>query len=160
MFTHPRTGVRSIRPARETFAAVALIGLTLATGLRGLDGRPGGVAGAILTLLALAVLSRYRVAWDEDGLTYQTPFSCRHRRWAELSAYTLEPRERERSAAADAPRPRGLTALLQPCRLRLHGRRSEISINLKPYSWQDIRHVTDRVSHEIPLCEPEAVAVS
>jgi hypothetical protein len=160
MVTDPRTGMRSIRPARETLAAVALTGLTFGTVLRGLYGQPGGVAGAIVALVAVAMLSRYKVSWDQQGVSYRTPFSCRRRRWVECSAYSLEPQQRDRSAMAAAggsPLPRWF----QPCRLRIHRSRSaSLSINLKPYSWQDIRHLTDRVGHEVRLREGAAVAVS
>lgn len=159
MVTDPRTGVRFIRPARETFAAVALTGLTLATVLRGIDGRRGGLAGVVLTLLAVAVLSRYRVSWDEEGICSQTAFSERRRRWTELSAYSLEPEQADSLQVAGANR-NANPGWLQPCRAHLHGRGSDISINLKPYSWQDIRHLTNRVSHEIPLRERAAVMVS
>ena len=160
MITDPRTGMRSIRPARETFAAVALTGLTLGTVLRCVDGQPGGVTGAILTLIAVAAVSRYRVSWDEKGICYRTPFSCRYRRWADCSAFSLEPEERGQSALAVGSRGHGGLAWLQPCRLRLHNRRSGVAINLKPYSWQDIRHLTDRVNRDLPQRERAAVMVS
>jgi hypothetical protein len=159
MVTDPRTGMRTIRPARETFAAVALTGLTLGTLLRGIYGRPGGLVGVILTLLALAVLSRYRISWDEDGICCRTPFSCRRRHWTELAAYSVEPEERELPAVAGAGN-RNDFGWLQPCRLRLHGRGWRMAINLKPYSWQDIRHLTQRVSRDVPQHERAAVMVS
>ena len=163
MITDPRTGMRTIRPARETFAAVALTGLTLGTVMRCVDGQRGGVAGAILTLIAVAVVSRYRVSWDEEVICYRTTFSSRYRRWAECSAYSLEPERRDRSTMAAGSRGRGPgsgLAWLQPCRLRLHNRRLGVAINLKPYSWQDIRHLTDRVSRDVPQRERAAVMVS
>jgi hypothetical protein len=161
MTTDPRSGMRSIRPARETFAAVALTGLTLGTVLRCVDGQTGGVAGAILTLIAVAVVSRYRVSWDEEGICCRTPFSWRYRRWAECSAYSLEPEQRDQSTMAGSSRNAGFgPRWLEPCRMRLHWRGWGMAINLKPYSWQDIRHLTDRVSHEIPLRERAAVTVS
>lgn len=85
MFTNPRTGMRTIRAARETFAAVAFAGLTVATVLRCIDGRAGAIAGVILTVMALGVLSRYRVSWDETSIVCQTAFSSRRRSWADFS---------------------------------------------------------------------------
>jgi hypothetical protein len=159
MFTDQRTGMRSIRAARETFAAVALVGLTVATVLRVIGGRPGAFAGVILTLIALAVLSRYRVSWDAEGIVSQTPFSSRRRNWADVSAYSIEPVRRD-EYGSDAGQARRTFGLLDPCRLRLHARSGELAINLKPYSWQDIRHVHDRVSRELPLRDASRVLVS
>lgn len=153
MITDPRTGKRSIRAARETFAAVALLSLTAGTVLRAVEGRPGGFAGALLTLMALAVVSRYRVSWDQDGISHQTPFGCRRRSWSEFSGYRVEP-ERQEGTARPASRP----ALAGRCRLRLYGRRSRLTIGLAPYCWQDIRHLTDRVSTELPERESRATS--
>jgi hypothetical protein len=160
MITDQRTGMRSIRPARETFAAVALTGLTLGTVLRCLDGRPGGVAGVIFTIIILAVLSRYRVSWDANGICYQTPFSCRRKLWTEFSAYSIEPESRDRAGMTSRGTRRRTFDMLQPCRLRLYGRGAALTISLKPYSWQDIRHLTDRINTDVPLHERHAVLVS
>lgn len=157
MVTDPRTGVRSIRAARETYAAVAVSTLVFATILRCIEGRPGGIVGAFLTLLAVAVVSRYRISWDREGITCQTPFRHARKIWSELSAYSIEPR-----AAAEAVRNTrlGLPSLLHGFRLRLYGGNSPCAINLLPYSFQDMQHLRDAVSAELPACEDVQVLVS
>jgi hypothetical protein len=159
MFTNPRTGMRTIRAARETFAAVAFAGLTVATVLRCIDGRAGAIAGVILTVMALGVLSRYRVSWDETSIVCQTAFSSRRRSWADFSAHSVEPEHRD-LYGFDLRSAQARFRLLEPCRLRLHGRRGGLAVNLKPYSWQDIRHLQDRVSREVPRQESVGVLVS
>jgi hypothetical protein len=159
MVTDQRTGLRTIRAARETFAAVALTGLTVATVFRCAAGRLGAFAGIILTVMAIAILSRYRVSWDADSVSVQTPFSLRRRIWTEISAYTLDPQRRSASGF-DGPAPRRRFGFLDPCRLSLYCRGGEIIVNLKPYSLQDIRHLQDRVGTEVPLREASGVLVS
>lgn len=156
MVTDPRTGLRAITPARETFAAVAVAGLTVATVLRCFAGRPGGAVGAILTIMALAIVSRYRVSWDHDGIVYQTPVFRWRRRWDELDSYSISP---------DCPvgsirRPSsGLFGLVPGFSLRLHGRGADLRIGLMPFSRSDIRHLTDRVGKDLTL-RGEAALVS
>lgn len=150
--------MRSIGPARETFAAVALTGLTVATLLRCIDGRTGAFAGVVLTTLALAVLSRYRVSWDREGICYQTPFSVKRRRWTDLTAYSLHPHYT--SGALYAPAGKRKASFAQGCRMHLHAPSRNLTIGLRPYSWQDIRILSDAVSTELPLRETTAVLVS
>lgn len=160
MITDQRTGMRSIRAARETFASVALVTLMIGTVLRCIEGQPGGVAGAILTLIALAIVSRYRVSWDKEGIVYQNPFWSRQKPWTELSAYSIEPQYTgvaNMRAAGHRHRP---SAIYRGSRLRLHGRRNGLTISLKPFSYQDIRHLTDAVSTELPAHETAAALVS
>jgi hypothetical protein len=160
MITDQRTGTRSIAPARETFAAVALISLTLGTVLRCVDGRAGGAAGALLTIVALALVSRFRVSWDRLGIHYQTPLWSTRKRWTELFAYTIEPRHTDAfSAGPDGP-PRRSSKSQQGCRLLLRGDSSALNISLRLYSYQDIRHLTDAVSTELPAHESSSLFVS
>jgi len=159
MITDPRTGMRSIGAARESFAAVAVICMLFATVLRCLDGRSGAVAGAIVTLMGLAVLSRYRVSWDEDGISYQTPFSVRRRMWTEFSEYRMEPEMRDKGAMRMPDAGRGGISRTVLWRLRLRGRDTDLDIALGIYSLQDIRHLTDRVSTEVPLAETQSALV-
>ncbi|HEY3704540.1 MAG TPA: hypothetical protein VGL22_05725 [Terracidiphilus sp.] len=151
--------MRSIRAARETFAAVALTGLTVATAFRCVAGIPGAIGGVILTVMALAILSRFRVCWDDESVTMRTPFSLRRRRWANISSYSLEPEPRD-IFELDRESSRRRFAFLEPCGLRLHGREGELALNLKPYSWQDIRHLQNRVSTEVPVRDRAGVLVS
>ena len=145
MLTDPRTGMRSIKAARETLAAVALISLTFATLLRAIFERPGGIAGAILALMAVAVVSRYRVSWDEQGIYYQTLFTCRRHLWSEVSAYSIDPQPHD--SFGRQPRQTGLHL----CRLHLYGSDSRMTISLQLYCWSDIRHLTDRIGAEVPV---------
>lgn len=154
MVTDQRTGVRAILPARETFAAVAIAGLTVATALRLVAGRPGGVAGVILTLMAVAVLSRYRVSWDQRGIDYQTPVLRRRMRWSELESYSIHPESR--LGLMEAPRTSQFGIAPRVC-LRLHGRGAGLRIGLRPFSSNDIRHLTDRVSKDLVLREGAAL---
>lgn len=154
MVTDQRTGVRAIIPAHETFAAVAIAGLTVATVLRCFAGRPGGIGGAILTLMALAVLSRFRISWDQNGISYQTPVYCWRKRWNELDSYSIYPECPTGSIRSPRNSRLGIAPRLS---LRLHGRGAGLEISLRPFSSNDIRHLTDRVSKDLPLREEAAV---
>lgn len=148
MVTDPRTGVRSITPARETFAVVAIAGLSVATILRGIAGRPGGIAGAIVTLMALAILSRYRVSWDQGGIAYQTPVFRWRRLWSELDSYSFHP---EFPASAIGRQRNSLFGFTPHLFLRLHGRRTGLQVRLTLFSSNDIRHLADRVGKDLIL---------
>lgn len=155
MVTDQRTGVRAITPARETFAAVAIAGLSVATVLRFFAGRPGGIGGAILTFMAVAILSRYKVSWYQNGITYQTPVYCRSKRWNDLNSYSIHP---ERPADSARRSRNGEFSFAPRLFLRLHGRDAGVKIGLRPFSRNDIRHLTDRISKDLPLRDETGVA--
>ena len=154
MVTDPRTGVRAIIPAREAFAAVAIAGLSVATILRCVAGRPGGFAGEILTLMALAILSRYRVSWDQSGIVYQTPVFRWCRLWSELDSYSIHP---ECPAGSMRRQRKNVFGFVPRLSLNLHGRGAGLQIGLMPFSSNDIRHLTDRVSTDLALREEVAL---
>ena len=77
----------------------------------------------------------------------------------ELSAYSLEP-ARHDVYGFDLQSGRRRFGGLEPCRLRLQGRGGELIVNLKPFSWQDIRYLQNRVKSDIPLREASGVLVS
>lgn len=160
MITDQRSGLRSIRAARETFASVALVTLMVGTVLRCIVGQPGGIAGAILTLIALAIVSRYRVSWDKEGIVYQNPFWSRQKPWTEFSAYSIEPQYTGIANVHTAGQRRRPSPIYRGGCLRLYGRRNGLTISLKPFSCQDIRHLTDAVSTELPVHETAAALVS
>ena len=160
MTTDPRTGMRSIRAAGETYATVAVLFMLLATVLRVMNGRPGAFAGAGLMLLALAVLSRYRISWDQEGISYQTPFSFRHRSWSDFSEYRIEPDPRGKGEITIRAAGPGGLGRSGGWRLRLLGRTTKLTIGLALYRVQDVRHLMDRVSTEVSLAETEGALVS
>ena len=160
MTTDPCTGMRSIRPAGETYATVAVLFMLLATVLRVVNGRPGAFAGTGLMLLAFAVLSRYRISWDREGILYQTPFSFRRRSWSEFSEYRVEPDPRGKGEMTMQSAGPGVLGRSAGWRLRLLGRTTKLTIGLAIYPVQDVRHLIDRVNTEVPLAETEGALVS
>lgn len=160
MTTDQRTGTRSIAPARETFAAVAIVSLVAATVLRGLDGRAGGVAGVIMTLAALAVVSRFRISWDRQGICWQNPLWSRRKNWTELSAYEVEPRHTDAFHVGPVGQSRRSPMRNQGFSLRLLSDDGVMTIGLRLYCLQDIRHLTDAVSTELPVHENASALVS
>lgn len=160
MITDQRTGTRSITPAGGSFGAVALISVSFGTLLRCIDGRAGGLAGVIMTLAALAVVSRYRISWDRQGIRYQNPLWARRKRWTELIAYEIEPRHTDAFNAGPVGPSRRAPVRNQRFLLRLLGDRGAMTIGLRLYSYQDIRHLTDAVSTELPVHENASALVS
>lgn len=159
MVTDQCTGRRSIQPARETYAVVAFVSLSVATVLRCVYDLPGAAAGVLLTLVALAFLSRFRVSWDKDGIACHNPFWTTRKRWSELSAFSIEPLAADVPVAEFGGRRRS-PMVFQGSRLLLHGAHRSLTIGLLPYSWQDTRHLVDAVTRELPVRENAAALVS